>query len=363
MSPSGVSKVLARLEERLGVRLMNRTTRNVSLTADGDAFFERCRQILSELEEAESAVTGRVTTLQGRFRLQTPVAFGRKIVIPLLAQFVKANKGLVVDVELSDRVPDLAEEGLDAVVHIGDVQSSSVMVRKLCNLRYVTVASPDYLAQYGEPMTPDDLQRHSCLAYYVPHTNRYRDWHFDVEGQHLSKAISGALNINSAEGLLDAVLAGAGIATISTFIAADAVKSSQVRAHHLAPLHLRRTGDIDRLSEPASSFDARSGVRRLSGSPNVTRAAMGRHYRELNGAAPTDPSTVKRILAAAALSTAQYRYCTLVEFVRDLIKIHHAQNMITETKHSVDQEANRGSPFQTVKVRLPHDRCRSNIRK
>lgn len=229
MSPSGVSKVLARLEERLGVRLMNRTTRNVSLTADGDAFFERCRQILSELQDAETAVTGRVTKLQGRFRIQTPVAFGRKIVIPLLAQFVKANKGLVVDVELSDRAPDLAEEGLDAVVHIGDVQSSSVVVRKLCNLRYVTVASPDYLAQYGEPMTPDDLQRHSCLAYYVPHTNRYRDWHFDVEGHHLSKAISGALNINSAEGLLDAALAGAGIATISTFIAADAVRSGQLR--------------------------------------------------------------------------------------------------------------------------------------
>lgn len=229
VTPSAASKVLARLEERLGVRLVNRTTRSVSLTADGDAFFERCRQILGELEDAETAVTGRGAKLQGRFRIQTPVAFGRKIVIPLLAQFVKDHKQIGVDVELSDRVPDLAEDGVDVAVHIGTVQNASVVVRELCNLRYVTVASPDYLAQYGEPTTPEDLQRHSCLAYYVPHTNRYRDWHFDLEGRRHSKTVSGTLNINSAEGLLDAALAGAGIATISTFIAADAVKAGQLR--------------------------------------------------------------------------------------------------------------------------------------
>lgn len=229
ITPSSASKVLARLEERLGVRLVNRTTRSVSLTADGDAFFERCRQILGELEDAEMAVTGRGARLQGRLRMQMPVAFGRKIVIPLLAQFVKVNKELVVDVELSDRVTDLAEEGLDAVVRIGDVQGSSVIARRLCNLRYVTVASPDYLAEYGEPMTPEDLRRHCCLAYYVPQTNRYRDWRFDLDGRLVSRAVTGTLNINSAEGLLDAAVAGAGIATVSTFVAADAVHAGLLR--------------------------------------------------------------------------------------------------------------------------------------
>lgn len=229
ISPSNVSKGLSRLEERLQARLVNRTTRSVSLTADGEAFFGRCRQILMELEDAETAVTGRGHEMRGRLRIHAPVAFGRKIVIPLLAELVKSNKALVVDLELSDRVPDLAEEGFDAVVHIGDIEKSSVVARKLCNLRYVTVASPEYLARYGEPLAPEDLQRHSCLAYYVPQGNRYRDWHFDLDGRRVAKTVAGCLNINSAEGLLEAAVAGAGIATISTFIAADAVKAGQLR--------------------------------------------------------------------------------------------------------------------------------------
>jgi LysR family transcriptional regulator for bpeEF and oprC len=229
ITPSGASKMLARLEERLGVRLVSRTTRRVSLTAEGDVFFDRCRQILAELEDAETTVQGRRTKLLGRFRVQTPVAFGRKIVIPLLARFLDEHKELTVDVALTDRVSDVHEEGVDVLLHIGEVRSSSVVARKLCHLRYVNVASPDYLARYGEPLTPDDLQRHRCLAYYVPHTNRYRDWHFAMADQRLSKAIVGSLNINSAEGLLDAALAGAGVAVVSTFVAADAVKSGQLR--------------------------------------------------------------------------------------------------------------------------------------
>ena len=228
-TPSGVSKVLTKLEERLGVRLVNRTTRSVNLTAEGYAFFERCRQILAELEDAETAVQGRRTKLQGQLRIQMPVAFGRKIIIPALAQFLKQNKELTADVVLTDRVTALPDEGIDLVVHIGEVRSLSVIARKLCSLRYVTVASPDYLAQYGEPQTPDDLQRHRCLAYYVPQTNSYRDWHFDMDGKHIVKTMSGSMNVNSAEGLLDAALTGVGIATVSTFIAADAVKSGQLR--------------------------------------------------------------------------------------------------------------------------------------
>lgn len=229
VTPSSASKVLSRLEERLGVRLINRTTRSVSLTDDGNAFFERCRHILAEIEDAETAVQGRRARLQGHLRIQAPVAFGRKIVIPVLARFLERNPGVTVDVALTDRVTALPEEGVDVVVHIGELQSSSVVARKLCDLRYVTVASPDYLARYGEPATPDDLQRHRCLTYYVPQTNRYRDWHFAVNGQRVSKAVAGPLNINGADGLLEAALEGAGIAMVSTFIAADAVRAGQLR--------------------------------------------------------------------------------------------------------------------------------------
>ncbi len=229
ITPSATSKALAKLEEQLDVRLVNRTTRSVSLTADGDAFFDRCRQILAELEEAQAAVQRRRTKLQGRIRVQMPVAFGRRIVIPLVARFLDAHPGLTFDVALTDRITDVPEEGIDVVLHIGDVRSPSVVARKLCDLRYVTVASPGYLARFGEPVVPDDLDRHRCLTYYLPQTNRYREWRFGAGQQRVTKAVPGMLNINSAEGLLDAAIAGAGIATVSTFIAADAVRAGQLQ--------------------------------------------------------------------------------------------------------------------------------------
>ncbi len=229
ISTSGVSKSLTRLEERLGVRLANRTTRSVSLTDDGATFFERCRQILGDLEDAETVVTRRQTKPRGRLRVQLPVGFGLKVIAPFLAQFAEQCPELVVDVEFSDRISDLAEEGIDAVVRIGPTGDTRLVARKLCDLRYVTVASPDYIARHGEPKTPDDLQRHRCLGFYIPQTNRYRDWGFDSAGQHHSKSISGYLNMNSGQALLDATIAGAGIATMATFMACDAVRAGLLR--------------------------------------------------------------------------------------------------------------------------------------
>ncbi len=225
ISPSGASKAITRLEDRLGVRLVHRTTRSVSLTDDGTAFYERCRQILAELEDAETALTRRRIKPRGRLRVQMPVGFGWRIVVPLLAQFVELNPELVVDAELSDRVPDLADEGLDAVIRIGDLGDTRLIARRLCDLRFVTVASPDYLRRYGEPKTPDDLKRHRCLVYYVPQTNRYREWNFMSNGVRFSRSLSGSLNINNAQALLDAAIGGAGIANVATFIAHDAVRA------------------------------------------------------------------------------------------------------------------------------------------
>jgi len=229
MSPSGASKVLTRLEERLGVRLINRTTRSVSLTDDGQAFYERCHQILSELEDAEAALTRRRSTPRGRLRIQVPVGFGRKVLVPLLAQFADLNSELVVDAEFSDRVADLADEGLDAVIRIGELGDARLIAKKLCDVQFVTVAAPAYIATHGEPRSPDELARHRCLAYFIPQTNRYRDWHFATDGRRFPKSISGNLNINNAEALMDAAIAGAGIATVATFVAADAIRSGALR--------------------------------------------------------------------------------------------------------------------------------------
>ncbi len=233
ISPSAVSKGVTRLEERLGVRLANRTTRSVSLTEDGAAFFERCRQILGEIEDAETAVMRTRTKPTGRLRVLMPVGFGLKVLAPLLPRFSAAYPDLTVDVEFSDRVADLAQEGIDAAVRVGEPGDTSLVVRKLCDLRYVPVASPAYLQRWGEPQTPQDLKRHNCLQYHIPQTNRYREWRFVAS--HESVPVSGRLNMNSGGALVDAAIAGAGIAVVATFMAYDAVRAGKLRV--LLPEH------------------------------------------------------------------------------------------------------------------------------
>jgi LysR family transcriptional regulator, regulator for bpeEF and oprC len=225
ISTSGASKAVARLEDKLGVRLVHRTTRSVGLTDDGTAYYERCRQILGELEEAESAVTRARAQPRGRLRVLLPVAFGQRILAPLMAQFAELNPELVIDIELSDRVPDLADEGLDAAVRIGELGDSRLIARRLCDLRFITVASPEYLERRGEPKTPDELDNHRCLSIYIPHTHRYRAWEFSAKGSRFNKIPAGALNINNAHALLHAAIAGAGIANIPTFTAFDSVRA------------------------------------------------------------------------------------------------------------------------------------------
>jgi LysR family transcriptional regulator, regulator for bpeEF and oprC len=229
MSPSAASKSLTRLEQRLGVRLLNRTTRCVSLTDDGSTFYERCRSILSELEEAESAMTHRQTEPRGRLRVVMPAGFGRAVLIPILAKLAQKHRALTLDVEFSSRLVDLAEEGVDVIVNIGDISDRTLVARKLCDMRYVTVASPQYLERYGEPRKPADLLQHRCLGHHVPALNRYRDWEFACEGERMSQSLSGNLNLNDGSGLLAAAMEGAGIATVATFLAADAVRSGQLR--------------------------------------------------------------------------------------------------------------------------------------
>ncbi len=229
LSPSAVSKAIARLEERMGARLLYRNTRKVSLTDEGKALFERGRQILSEMEDLESVLSRRRAKPRGRLRVQMPTAFGRRVIMPLMAQFAEQNRELVIDVELSDRIPDLAEEGLDATVRSGDLRDSRLIARKLCDVKYVSVASPAYIAKHGEPLIPADLDKHRCLGSYTPHTHRYRDWNFISQVGVLAKPMHGQLNVNSAEALLDAAILGVGIATIATFLAAEPIRRGLLR--------------------------------------------------------------------------------------------------------------------------------------
>jgi LysR family transcriptional regulator for bpeEF and oprC len=229
LSPSAVSKAISRLEERVGARLLYRNTRNVSLTDEGKALLERSRQILSDLDDLESVLSRRRYKPRGRLRIQMPTAFGRRVIMPLVAEFSEHNPDVVIDAELSDRVPDLAEEGLDAVVRSGEFRDSHLAARKLCEIRYASVASPAYLARHGVPKTPGDLDKHRCLGSYMPHAHRYRDWTFILNGSESARPMHGQLNVNNAEALVDAAVRGLGIATLATFVAAEPIRSGLLR--------------------------------------------------------------------------------------------------------------------------------------
>jgi LysR family transcriptional regulator for bpeEF and oprC len=230
LTASAVSKAITRLEQELGVQLLHRTTRSVGLTGEGERFFERCQQILLEIDEAESAIADAQAAPRGHLRLHMPVGFGRRVIVPALCRFVERYPAIAIDAELSDRTVDLAYEGIDVSIHIGEPADARLVARKLCDLRFVACASPDYLARPGEPRTPDDLDRHTCLAYVLMHTGRYREWQFVDKGRRFGKTVSGRLNINNSESLLEAAIAGLGIVMISSFIAAEPLRTGQLRA-------------------------------------------------------------------------------------------------------------------------------------
>ncbi|MCW5604182.1 MAG: LysR family transcriptional regulator [Burkholderiales bacterium] len=229
ISPSGVSKAISRLEDRLGTRLVHRTTRSINLTHEGSAYYESCRSILDELQAAENAVSEGRALLTGKLRIQMPLGLGQQVMVPLIVEFAELHPELTFDLELSDRESDLASEGLDFAIRINELRSVSCVARHLCNLRFATVASPKYLEKYGEPRTPEELDRHRCLVFYLPHLRRYREWLFSSAGNVFSHTPAGVISLNDAQAVLDAVIAGAGIANVVTYVAHNAVRSGQLR--------------------------------------------------------------------------------------------------------------------------------------
>jgi DNA-binding transcriptional LysR family regulator len=165
MSKAAVSRYVADLEERLGVRLLHRTTRKLSLTEEGRAFHARCKALLGELEEAESEITARSAQASGLVKINVPVSFGIRHLAPLWSDFMAQNPKVTLDVTLADRVVDLVEEGYDLAVRIGSLADSTLVSRKLASTRMVLCASPDYLKKHGMPRTPADIANHTVLAY------------------------------------------------------------------------------------------------------------------------------------------------------------------------------------------------------
>jgi DNA-binding transcriptional LysR family regulator len=168
ITQSGVSNAISRLEDQLGVRLLARTTRRVSLTEDGAAFYERCRQVLADLEEAELVLKEVRLRPVGRLRIDMPVSFGRLKVVPLLGAFQAQYPDIKLALSFTDRYVDLIEEGIDVSVRFGELQDSTLIARRLTQAQFRVVAAPSYFAKHGRPRKPEDLAAHNC-----PHAQGY----------------------------------------------------------------------------------------------------------------------------------------------------------------------------------------------
>ena len=186
LTPSAVSKQITRLEDRLGIRLLNRTTRRLSLTEEGKAFYERSSAILGEIEDAELAVSDARDQPRGTLKINAPVAFGRRQLVPLLPEFMRRYPELRIELDLIDQTVNLLEEGIDVLIRaVAELGDSSHVARKLASASRVVCAAPDYIRRHGKPKTPDALRRHNCLLFN--HPSSINDWNFKDGQQGISQ--------------------------------------------------------------------------------------------------------------------------------------------------------------------------------
>lgn len=228
LTASAVSKAITRLEAEVGVCLLQRTTRSVGLSDDGAVFFENCKQILGEIDQAEHLLSRASAGVYGRLRIHLTEGLGRRVVMPMLNAFLERYPGLSVSAELSNRTVDIPNEGFDVDIQIGPVADSRLVARPLGRVKFVTCAAPAYLAVRGVPRTPDELARHNCLMYAHIHSGRLREWQFVEEGRARALILQGSLQANNSEALMDAALAGLGVVHVSRIVAREALSAGKL---------------------------------------------------------------------------------------------------------------------------------------
>lgn len=216
MSKAAVSRYVAELEARLGVRLLHRTTRRLSATTEGDIFYARCRELLVNLDEAEAEISARSGEASGLLKVNVPVTFGLMHLALLWPAFLTKHPKLALDITLSDRVVDLVEEGFDVAVRIGQLAPSSLISRKLASTRMVLCASPAYLREQGEPVHPDDLLRHTIISYSLFSSGE--NWSFSGPDGEATVKVAPRIRTNSGDTCRAAALQDQGIILQPTFI-------------------------------------------------------------------------------------------------------------------------------------------------
>jgi DNA-binding transcriptional LysR family regulator len=215
ISSSGVGKTIARLEERLGVRLFHRSTRSITLTVEGEAFLTRCRRVFEELDAAESELARTTGTPSGRLRVSLPLI--ATLLTPSISAFSKVYPEVQLDLDFSDRMVDIIEEGFDVVIRTGELSDSALKSKLLGGYTYKTVAAPDYLAVAGTPKIPDDLAQHACIRHRWSTTGKLESWRLHDAGREIEAEIPATIVCNTVEPIGDLAERGAGIASLPSF--------------------------------------------------------------------------------------------------------------------------------------------------
>jgi len=223
VSTAAVSASVTRLERQLGVRLLNRTTRKVSTTPEGAEYYARCKQITTDLAEAERAIARAARVPGGRLKVRLPLTLGRMWIVPRLPEFLRQHPALSLEVVCMDFVPYTMEEGVDLSVQTGELQDSSLAVRRLATAGYAVCASPAYFRRRGRPGTPQDLRDHACIAYRRPRNGRIREWRFRYGEDTRLMPIEGSLTFNRIEHMIEAAIAGHGLIQVPECYAHQAI--------------------------------------------------------------------------------------------------------------------------------------------
>jgi len=241
LTPSALSKLVTRLEDRLGARLLQRTTRRLQLTTEGQAFYARALPILKAMDEAEAEVAEASASPRGLLRLFCGSTFGMHQLAPAIPRFQARFPQVNFDITISDERLGASQEGYDLAIRIGPLDESSLVARRICNLERVICASPDYLVRHGTPQTPDDLQRHNCL--WITSMPALRRWPFDTDEGIRVVNVEGNVVTNNAETVLQLALAGVGVTRLSDVVVAAAIRDGSLVPilqawHHVEPVPL-----------------------------------------------------------------------------------------------------------------------------
>jgi len=225
-SPQLVSKYIAQLESRLGVRLLNRSTRRLSITEPGRAYFDRCRLIVADVDDLEMAVGDLSAAVRGMLKINAPMSFGMHHLTPAIAEFQDQHADLGVELVLDDRVVDVVSEGFDLAIRITELDESSLVARRLAPVKLVVCGSPAYLEQRGRPVKPSNLADHDCLGY--TYWSGRNDWRFESADGIESVPVSGRFSANNGDALRTAALAGHGLVMQPTFIVGDDLRAGRL---------------------------------------------------------------------------------------------------------------------------------------